>query len=225
MLWCIALSPSGRGLLNWCHSFKLLWVGLLRAGVCVCIKEWGRETLITVVFLWIRRAWRSSRGVFWAPGSPATSPIRSNLPLIQYTFVFVRMSECSPYSCVGEYEQHASVLFQTTSPTHLQIHSKIASREKTENLLLWVPLFLLHQTCLAGSVWDRCQKFLSHHRGGKSIWHQKRLTMVRVPCKPKWNCVFNPIYMEHTIQVWKKRQNESILLRNKGLFTFSLWRQ
>lgn len=38
-------------------------------------------------------------------------------------------------------------------------------------------------------------KFLSHHRGGKSIWHQKRLTMVREPCKPKWNCVFNPIYM------------------------------
>lgn len=212
VLWCIALSPSGRGLLNWCHSFKLQWVGLLRAGVCVCIKEWGRETLLTVVFLWIWRAWRPSRGVFWAPGFPATSPIRSNLPLMQYTFVFVRMSECSLRSCVGEYEQHVSVLFQTTSPTHLQRYSEIASREKSD--------FLLHQTRLAVSVWDCCQKFLSHHRGGKSIRHQNRLMTVRVPREPKWNCVFNPIYMEHTIPVWKKRENEASSYETKVFLVF-----
>lgn len=80
--------------------------------------------------------------------------------------------------------------------------------------LCYSNIFFLYDITHASSVCVRLSKFCQPSPTGEIDVGPKKgggTSVVRVPRKPEWNCTFNPIYMEHSIHVWKKRQNESIL--------------
>ena len=190
--------PVRLDLLNWCQSFKLQWVWSLCVGlcvclcVCVCVKEGGREKLITVVFLWIWRGWqpsKDSRRFLTSSSHSHMIEFTSN----HYTLVFVKMSgfPCIGPACVWMCVSNRQVccFSQTLIPHTFNYTLKMDGREKTWNLL--------HHTCLAVSVWDCCQKFISHYQREKSICDWKRYLVFW------WESPESPGEIVHLIQfIW-----------------------